>query len=298
MILPIITARDSAYLSTADTGLGNVLFQVASCIGISRILNHHCNLTYLEDLGKILLERFGYEHIHNIFKKALSLSTPLIKPLSENMNVITQTYNKFKHYDIGLLERLKHYGPNDNIVIDGYLECYHYFDKIENEIRELFSPDESSRLYLLNKYPQLSDTNIIPIAIHYRHCDGTHMEYYKKTIKIIQEHLKNENKTIIFFVFSNMLDMLHDILKDTLPDNTIWVREKADYMELWLMSLCHHFIIGLSTFGWWGSFLSNHKNKKVFYPKHAIDYFNNSQHHLPREDTMNNYFYPFYEVIE
>jgi hypothetical protein len=39
-----------------------------------------------------------------------------------------------------------------------------------------------------------------------------------------------------------------------------------DYIDIWIMSVCHHNIICHSTFGWWGAFLNKNENKCVIYP--------------------------------
>ena len=39
-----------------------------------------------------------------------------------------------------------------------------------------------------------------------------------------------------------------------------------DGTGLWLLSLCHHFIISNSTYSWWGAWLSRNNNKTIISP--------------------------------
>jgi hypothetical protein len=80
-------------------------------------------------------------------------------------------------------------------------------------------------------------------------------EYIHEAIK----HIPNANR---FFVVSD--DLLWCKENIHLPNCTF-----VDYNEwkgLWVMSLCHHFIISNSTYSWWAAYLSRHENKIVVAP--------------------------------
>ena len=75
--------------------------------------------------------------------------------------------------------------------------------------------------------------------------------------------LKQEYKNITVFVFSNNMPFIKENLKLDVP--TEFVEGTAhDVEEIYLMSLCKHNIIPLSTFSWWGAWLNQNPDKKVF----------------------------------
>ena len=289
MLIPFITAKGSGDLSTLNTGLGNVLFQLASVIGIARSIGVSYGFPTLEEFATLLLNRYNFNHKDTIFKKVLEQSSCDNYPLI----TIAEGNNKCKHYSPDLIAQVKQHCHTHNIIINGYLESHRYFDAIQADIKHLFSPDTTTKEYFYTKYPPLLQAT--PIAVHCRYNDGSSPAYYKKAIQI----LKNKAAAPLhFFMFSNDIPRLQNELRDiTFENNVTWVKEEFDYQELWLMSLCHHFIIGLSTFGWWGAFLSTHENKNVLYTQEAVHYFEHSSHRLSPHDTKHHYFYPSYECI-
>jgi hypothetical protein len=80
--------------------------------------------------------------------------------------------------------------------------------------------------------------------------------YIDKCVKLIGEYS-------YIFIFSDDKKWVKDNLN---YPNTIIVDDLEDYEDLWLISLCNHNIMSNSSFSWWGSFLNQHKNKKVFVP--------------------------------
>lgn len=295
MLIPFITARGSPYLSLTDTGLGNVLFQVASTIGLADTLGTNYSMYYLEEFGRTLMERFSYNHKDTIFKKVLGSCNNSIET---DCVTVHEANNKGKHYYPPLIEAVKQsLDKHACVVINGYLESYCYFDKVAPRIKELFRADAETERLLFEKYPFLTDDRVVVVAVHCRYHDGSPVEYYKKAITLMSEQLTVTGKQIQFLLFSNNLSLFKEQLQGVVPAESIWVKEAYDYLELWLMSYCHHYIIGLSTFSWWGCFLSRCEEKIVFYPQHAIDFFGKSGHCLPKEDVQEKYFYPTFRCI-
>jgi hypothetical protein len=247
---PIITAKDSGYLSHTNTGLGNVLFQIASVYGLCSTLGlkpyfHHV-FSYCHKLKSL----FNYDHgttiLRNFMKDETSMNHIILKETRERRN------------DSYLIDQIKK--SNENIVIDGYLENVHYFHHMKDDIRTLFGMDDQSKMYLFDTYPFLRHNHLV--CVHYRYgkdiLDLTnrplHYDFYKESVLSIKE------KKPLFLLFSDQFDLVD--LSIYQPDEYKMIKDK-DYMELWIMSLCHDYILSGSTFGWWGCYL-NRNPKRVW----------------------------------
>jgi hypothetical protein len=166
--------------------------------------------------------------------------------------------------DIELI--LKIINMSNNIYIHGYLESYTYFGHASEEIRGLFECDDKTKQYLYTKYNTILNSDYIPISVHFRtdynstwYTDD--MNYYSNAIQYICKKIKNP----IFLIFSDCIDKVDISIFNNL--NIVKITEPVDYLELYLMSLCKHNILNVSTFGWWGAFLNKNPNKIVLYDK-------------------------------
>jgi hypothetical protein len=162
-----------------------------------------------------------------------------------------------------------------NVYLHGYWQSEKYFKNIEGIIRSELSLKDSLTQKTLEVSKDIT-TKKNTVSLHIRRGDyvtdiKTHntlglcsLDYYRKCVSFIGNELGDLN----IFVFS---------------DDPAWVKEnivfdyplyfvdhndiKYAYEDMYLMSLCEHNIIANSSFSWWGAWLNNNKNKKVFAPK-------------------------------
>ena len=256
-----ITALNSPYLSINNTGLGNVLFQIASVYGIAKSLNINCDFPYVKIFGLKLKELYNYNHLSVIFR-----NVPMCNNDISYEESIRESNNR--KYDNEMINKIKN--STNNIIIDySYLEDDVYFENYKNEIVELFSPDEDSYSYIINKYfNNMEDYTII--SVHYRNDNFSQMlndDYYIKA----RNYMMNNTKNPFFYIFSD------DISKVNLSiyDNYKIIEKEVDYIHLWTMSLCHHNIISNSTFSWWAAYLNKNDDKIVLCSQANWNYFRN-----------------------
>lgn len=166
------------------------------------------------------------------------------------------------------------------IYIEGYWQSELYFKEIEKYIREdlkIIAPQD-----IKNKNLSLIIQNCNSVAIHLRYFDikekmiasaipdiknanGIFEEYYTKAI----ERINNLVHSPHYFIFSDKPELSRKVVSKfniqfTVVDHNIGY-ENA-YADLWLMSLCKHFIIANSIFSWWGAWLATNEKKIIISP--------------------------------
>lgn len=263
-IMPYITAHTSPFLADRNTGLGNAMFQIASCYGLSKKLNTNIIFNNVHIYGNILKERFNYNHKDTILRNVYNLHNYSI---SFNQTIDEGCGNN-KSYSISLVNNI--INSSNNSIIQGYLECYSYFEDISEFIKDLFQPDNESLQYINNKYGHiLNSESFTPISIHFRGHEFLTIQghpydydYYNRAINYISSKVNNP----YFLIFTDDINSI-DISKLHIK-NYIFITNNVDYIDLWTMSMCKHNILFTSTFSWWAAFLNKNHNKIVISNKH------------------------------
>jgi hypothetical protein len=168
-------------------------------------------------------------------------------------------------------ERLLDLKVKSTLYLDGLWQSEKYFKDVEQTIREdlrILPPTDA-----LNQRMAKDILNKNAIAIHVRWFSSpdsivtrnVSTDYYNRAIALMEEKIKLPH----YFLFSDDPDAAR--AKLTLPEIrvTFVSHNRGDdiaYADLWLMTLCKHFITANSTFSWWGAWLGGDKEKVVICP--------------------------------
>src|SRR5690242_20551155 len=119
-ITAMITAFDSPFLSKHNTGLGNVLFQIASVYGISKKLNKSLSYVYLKSFCNKLKDLYNYDHGSTIYRNV---------PMNDNI-IYTHAVQEHQINSINthIYQTILDDNNTHNYIIRHYLECHLYFD--------------------------------------------------------------------------------------------------------------------------------------------------------------------------
>lgn len=149
-----------------------------------------------------------------------------------------------------------------------------YFKEIKEDIIKAFTFPEftdSNNNYYSKK--MLSENSVV---MHVRRSD--HMydngflyedNYYKKAVEFIKGKVENP----VFYIFSDEAQWCAENRTELglKPDDKVvivdWNRGEESYRDMQLMTYAKHNILAISSFSWWGYYLSKHNHKVVCAPK-------------------------------
>lgn len=198
------------------------------------------------------------------------------------MNLLCLAFNKIKRYFHG-----------SNNVMDTYPPFYKtskisfFFDEF-NHTSDTYIGNGSMKECLkeVYKFPDFDDdTNIVvqrkmlqteSVAVHIRRSDHMYDNvklfeegYFQKAIQNIKEKIHSPT----FYIFSDEPEwcrMHGEQLGFKKSDEMIcvdWNSGENSYKDMQLMTYCKHNILSISSFGWWGYYLSDRNDKLVYAPK-------------------------------
>jgi hypothetical protein len=224
---------------------GNILFEVASTIGIARKLGMD----------------YAFNEVYN---------WPFMSVLPTTKNFPSHRFDEYPN--MGYREDV--YQQGTNFTIEGYFQSEKYFEHIKKELIEKMFVFPKAMLKDITRKYQLT-LRLDPTALHVRRGDYAHNGWFIGDGWYL-DRMREQSGLVL--VFSDDLHYCENLFKDF--PNVLYIYE--DPIEsLCLMSKCRHHVISNSTFSWWGAWLS--QSDDVTYPNwfHEI---NNGHCTFPNKD--------------
>ena len=215
--------------------LGNNMFMIA-----------HAYVKALEFNKQMVIAREqliyeGNDYSQNIFSKFQFIET-----FDDNKNCNPPTPSNDKHS-----------------IYAGYYQSERYFQKWSENIKWLFGPT----LEFINKIkvdiPIIFQKEVTVINVRrgdYLIYPNYHPTVSKEYIMKALELVPSEQ----YLIASDDIEWCKENLN--LP-GAIFLEGWKSHEQLWIMSMCHHFIISNSSFSWWAAYLSRNTNKIVVSPQ-------------------------------
>jgi len=268
-------------------GLGNQLFTYAAAYTFAK--NKNAKLFVDDKSG--FYKRYKYE-LHN-FK----ISAPVVENkykfvglLGRSKRKLLIRISKFNKDSKFLIEhrdndKFTSYQPKNldvnfkkNLYFEGYFQSEKYYEKEAENIHEEFS-FKNNVVNQENKFlNDIKKNNSVSIHLRqdkflsdekHKNIDELNKHFLENNVSSIKKGVDYFDKKIEnpkYFIWSNNFLGIESIFnrnKFTFVDSNL---DKDPAYDLYLMSLCKHFILSPSTLHYWAAFLSKSKNKICISP--------------------------------
>ena len=269
-------------------GIGNQLFMYANSFSICKRYNYKLliddtsgyfkkkNRIRSFELNKFLVDftiagnNFKFDNYYKDTKRKFLKKIDYFKP---KKSFFIEERDKKKQT---FFNEIKLDNYSDLIFLEGHFESENYFKKYSKEIKDNININTND-INLNNDYIDiLKKSNSVSICIRQnRYSEGKiknnnkSIEFTKQTISYVNDSVKFIKKKIDnpkFFIWSNDFTNLHEFFDKnefTFIEN---IKNKS-LNDFYLFKYCKHFIVGPTSFHWWGAWLNESANKICIRPK-------------------------------
>jgi hypothetical protein len=278
-------------------GLGNQMFQYAFARSLSVDTNipFTIDITELEAGKDFIKERRYALSVFNIKPSILSRVKYYYFTLDKKYPRIASLGRKFRisipkivkqSSDLSIFDPLP--WIKDDVYLDGFYQSEKYFLENQQTIKDDFKFKIQLGNCAQKVINEITKTESVILQIRRGdyatnpktqvHFGLTSKEYFEESIKYIESRGVNNIK---LFIISDDIEWCKQNLSFSYPTQFVSGPDIKDYEEIFIMNNAKHLVISNSTFGWWGAWLNNNKNKIVIAPK---EWFKNKN--LKQDDIV------------
>ena len=280
-------------------GLGNQLFMYAHAYSMAKKLNYELFIdnqsgysfkkNTLREHQKYMLDSFNivqnyapnefiYDKLHKKIKKKFLILIDKFsnkqvffkeKSIKLNNSKIVQNYTNLSEINF-----------SDNIYVQGNFENYEYFNEFKNDLSNFFTTKNELINHKNSIVEQLSNNNSISIHIRRnRFSDqigltdtvknkeksdiftNQTIDYINRSINFIEKKVQNPQ----YFIWTNDYEDF-DKLSNRLIIKKYYLINENVINDFDLFQYAKHFIVGPSSFHWWGAWLNKNLDKICIRP--------------------------------
>jgi hypothetical protein len=256
-------------------GIGNQLFQYATALAIS----HKNNFPLLID--KSSFHEFSVRDylLGNLIVNLPIVDKSIVKSLVEPRNWFVKRILKIlKRKTISHVEEKK-LGYDEEIAtlnfscyLKGSFISYKYFSDINSSLIDSILFDQEIQSYVLSRINIICKENLVCVNVRRgdflsdQNLNVCNISYYNKSISKARSYLVSPK----FLFFSDDIIWVKENFIN--EDFFYWDDNNENVLQaLFAMTLCNHHIISNSSFGWWGAWLNEKSEKKVFCPSKVLN---------------------------
>jgi len=252
-------------------GIGNQMFKIFATISY-----------YIDNCQSYVL----YTASDNGYRKYYwdTMFSNISHKTSTNIDIVNKYEAPYFHYkEIPVYGKGNDNGNDTDILLEGYYQSHKYFEKNINKIRRILGIDAHIN-NVLAKYPEYTTNKTI--SVHYRMGDYNNLQqwhpiqkpkYYIDAFKaMVDRGVDIYDYEIIYYCEENdneVVDKYNVEINDALKklyNKDLKYKKVADDIPDWkqmlIMTSSKHYIIGNSTFSWFGAYLSSAIEPVICYP--------------------------------
>ena len=207
----------------------------------------------------------AWDHHAEPYFDGFDPSSPLYQHLFFRCNRILPRKLRSIWYEPSFAFQPISYRPDMQIY--GYFQSEKYFSHYRDRLLALFAPCPDDLDYIQTKYRRLlEDPNIVGVQLRYYRWECPEGKKYPQYGKeYVEKAMAHFPKSSLFVVSSNNLDYARTCIPEW-AKNVVFIENKADYIDFFLLSICKHNITSNSSFGWWSAWLNQNPDKIVVRP--------------------------------